>query len=53
MIDYKDDDFREDEKLTDILDDGDIIHEDSWTGAELRAKIQYNLLNKWHVFLSE
>ena len=50
MIEYKDDDFKEDEDPNDILDDEDIIHTDSRTGTELREKVQFNLLTKWHHF---
>lgn len=51
MLELKDDDFTEDTREDDILDDEDIIHEESMTGTALRDKVKLNLLTKWHAFM--
>lgn len=46
MIEYRDDNFREDEDEQEEDDDG-VIHAESATGLELRERVRLNLLQKW------
>ena len=47
MIEYRDDNFREDEDEQEEDDDG-VIHAESATGLELRERVRLNLLQKWY-----